>query len=117
MKTFVKEIFKFPRYRMDFGWGNGYIIIPKGHPLYNKTCSEINDLIPTLKVHGGLTSARSVNSIDCKELPKGSKGGWIIGFHTAHYGDSLTKWSKEAVIKETEELKKQLIEWTKNQSS
>ena len=36
------------------GWGNGYIIIPEGHPLHGMNYNDIEDKYG-LAVHGGLT--------------------------------------------------------------
>ena len=112
MKTFVKEnnwVKRTSIIDFDFGWGNGYVVIPKGHPLHGKDYTEIHNLIPTLEVNGGLTFSKSANDLDWEELPEGSEGGWVVGFDTFHFGDSLSKWPKSAVIEETENLKKQLL--------
>jgi len=112
MKAFVKENTWLLREKfMDFGWGNGYVVIPKGHPLHGKDYDKIHDLIPTLTVNGGLTLADYADNLQWKELPEGSEGAWVVGFDTAHIGDTLIRWSKEAVIQETEKLKNQLAEY------
>ena len=38
------------------------------------------------------------------------KDGWVFGFDTAHYNDSMERWPKEAVEMETENLKSQFVE-------
>lgn len=109
MKTFIKENTWLPRNGfMDFGWGNGYVVIPKGHPLHGKHYDDIHDLIPSLDVNGGLTFSDSANDLKWDELPENSKDAWVVGFDTAHIWDTLERWSKEAVIWETEKLKEQL---------
>jgi len=118
MKAFVKEITWLSRniplgFGLDFGWGNGYIIISKGHPLYGKDCDEIYNLMPELDVHGGLTFSKFANELDWPELNKKDKNGWIIGFDTVHLEDNLENWPYERVIEETERLKKQLENYNK----
>lgn len=112
MKAFVKENTWLKRGGLiDFGWGNGYVAIPKEHPLHGKDYNEIHKLLPKLYVNGGLTFAESADSLDWVELPKGSGDAWIVGFDTAHSFDTLKKWNKKKVLEETEKLKNQLLEY------
>jgi len=63
--------FNFRVIRMDWGAWNGYVFIPKGHPLHGKTYmdhQEIGELI----VHGGITYTAS------------GEDDWILGFDTSH---------------------------------
>lgn len=115
MKAFIKENTHRPRNKFfDFGWGNGYVVIPKGNPLYGKNYNEIHKLIPDLEVNGGLTfSEKASNILNWKELPEGSKDSWVVGFDTSHLYDTLKKWTKENVMKETLKLKKQLLKYSK----
>ena len=108
MKSFIKENTWLTRGIIDFGWGNGYVIIPKDHPLNGKNYDEIHDLMPKLVVNGGLTFSESADSIDWEEIPEKNEGDWIVGFDTAHYSDNLEKWSKEKVQEEADNLKEQL---------
>jgi hypothetical protein len=88
-------------HNMDHGWGNGYVIIPPGHPAHGKHYDEID-----VDVHGGLTL--SGPAIDWEYIPEGTpEDHWIFGFDTAHYGDSLENWSEEAVKAETQRLVEQ----------
>lgn len=112
MKSFVKEI---TWLCTDHGWGNGYIVIPESHPLHGLDYSKIHELMPDLEVNGGLTFSDIADDLDWKELPKGCKGWWVVGFDTAHRGDTLEIWSKDAVINETENLKKQLMNYKSQQ--
>ncbi|PRY38409.1 hypothetical protein CLV58_109136 [Spirosoma oryzae] len=64
------------------GWGNGYVELPEGHPWFNVHYEHI-----PVDIHGGLTYAN---------FEEGK--GWVIGFDTAHYGDSPDNWSEEAVL-------------------
>jgi hypothetical protein len=98
----------------DVGWGNGYVIVPKEHPIYKIHYDNIN-----VDINGGLTFSRLVEDLiksnwkgfDNITIPEELKNGWIVGFDTAHYGDTLERWSKEAVEAETERLKEQLINY------
>ena len=58
MKTFIVENTWLPRNssHFDFGWGNGYVLIPIGHPLHGKNYDDIN-----VNVHGGLIFSGLVN--------------------------------------------------------
>jgi hypothetical protein len=85
------------------GWGNGYAIVPPGHPAHGKSCNEIN-----VDVHGRLTLAVSTDQ-EWKYLPEGTpKNHWVVGFDTTHHGDTMKNWSKEAVEVETQRLVEQL---------
>ena len=89
-----------------FGWGNGYVVIPKGHPAHNINYGEI-----FVDVHGGLTFSNNVDSLnkeDFPELTNEMAGCWVVGFDTAHFGDNLENWTKERVIDETNDLRLQL---------
>lgn len=97
-------------YRIQRGWGNGYVIIPKSHPFYEKSYDELNDIID---VHGGLTYSSYVNirskKIYVPELTNEDLGCWMIGFDTAHWNDTLHSCPKEYVILETLNLKMQVL--------
>ena len=102
MKTFVKENTWLPM--MPHGWGNGYVILPKGHKLHGKHYDEID-----VNVHGGLTFSEPANEcVEWAEIDEKDKDGWIVGFDTAHYSDTILNWPKSAVMMETENLKSQL---------
>ena len=77
----------------DYGWGNGYVFLPEGHPLFGKSYNDINHFV---NVHGGLTFGELTE--DC----------WKVGFDTAHYNDTLAEWPKERVEEETQNLERQL---------
>jgi len=103
--SFIKENTWLPG--MKHGWGNGYVVIPNGHPMYGKHYGEV-----PVDVHGGLTFSESVNSVigNFPELTEEMKDGWVFGFDTAHYSDDMERWPKEAVERETENLKSQFVE-------
>lgn len=106
MKTLIKEITWLTRGIIDFGWGNGYVLIPEGHPLHGKHYDDID-----VDVHGGLTFSELVDDemIEKWEIDAEDKGKWCVGFDTAHYQDNLSRWPKEAVQAEADNLMKQLV--------
>lgn len=105
-ETFIKENTWLKRIgSMDFGWGNGYVIIPKGHHLHGKSYNEIH-----VDIHGGLTFSELIDE-DVAEvfgMDKKHTGSWLVGFDTCHYGDTLEKWPKEKVQEEADLLKKRI---------
>lgn len=91
---------------IDTGWGNGYAVIPKGHPMHGKHYDEIN-----VDVHYGLTFSASVDELNLDKWPEitdEDKGGWVVGFDTAHLGDDLARWPQESVEAEAKRLAEQL---------
>lgn len=101
MRTFVKSSDWQKPYQK--GWGNGYVIIPKGHRFHGKHYDEI-----PVDVHGGLTFSEYASDLGWPELADESDG-WVVGFDTGHFADNASRWTKENVIKETEYLKQQLL--------
>lgn len=57
---------------------NGYVAIPKGHPLHGNTYDDISYHV---EVHGGLTYA----DVDEKT------GEWVVGFDCHHWDDFAPK--------------------------
>lgn len=96
------------------GYGNGYVLIPKEHPLHGVEYSE--EPFNFVDVHGGLTFSKLITKDFFENLQPKIKdlfikkdiGKWMIGFDTCHYGNSLINCSKEMVEKEIENLKKQI---------
>ena len=106
MKTLIRNSSSFLGNFMPHGWGNGYVLIPIGHPLHGVQYDAIN-----VDVHGGLTFS-ALAEPDCwDELLPEDYGKWIVGFDTAHCGDDLSRWPKEAVQAETGALLRQLLEF------
>lgn len=96
---------------IETGWGNGYVVIPPGHPAHGVDYDNIN-----VEVHYGLTFGQTVTEDMFELFPSLDKddiGGWLVGFDTAHYGDTIHKWPTEAVLEETERLVYQLQNYTK----
>jgi len=93
------------KYNTDFGWGNGYIVIPKGHKLYNLHYNEIHDLLPSLECNGGLTFSSMVKDLkEWDEVIMLEDDMYIIGFDTCHSWDTLENKPREEVIRLTEKL-------------
>lgn len=94
---------------MNHGWGNGYVLIPEGHPLHGKSYNDID-----VDVSGGLTFSELVDEELVNTWPheglltKEDIGSWLVGFDTAHYMDTIERWPKEAVQAETDRLMEQL---------
>ena len=102
----------------DFGWGNGYVLLPHNHPLYDVHYDDIS-----VNVHGGLTFSERFDSENFLEWIKDLdfhgdvtlenyqkfEGYWMIGFDTAHYGDDLISCSEHYVVNETEDLLEQCL--------
>lgn len=101
MKTVIVENTWLTRDFVDFGWGNGYVLIPKGHKLHGVHYDNID-----VDVHGGLTFSDLVDEKWAEKLgvSKDYIGYWCVGFDTAHYSDTLLNWPKQRVQEETERL-------------
>lgn len=91
---------------MSAGWGNGYVCLPPEHPCFGMDYDSIHDK-HEIDVNGGLTFSSSASDLTNWEIPTGCESYWIVGFDTAHYGDTPDVWPKEAVEKEAERLAKQ----------
>lgn len=110
LKSFIKQNTWSERSIVDVGWGNGYVILPREHPLYKKDYDEIHQLYPELEVHRGLTFSDFVDEIWLAnvEYDFDIESSWVVGFDTCHLEDTFEKWSKEKVEEETEKLRIQL---------
>jgi len=80
--------------RSPVGALNGYVGVDNNHSLYKKDCHEVDELMPDLEVHGGLTfSGKSEKKLDKKLLifhvvePGENEDVWWLGFDCAHAGD------------------------------
>ena len=99
------------------GWGNGYVCIPEGHHMHGLDYDEIHRRYD-IDVNGGLTFSESAANCKNWELPDFVKDtDWVIGFDTAHWGDSLDRWPNEAsVLAEARRLADQIEASTPYQS-
>lgn len=109
LKTLVLENTWLPRRtNLDFGWGNGYVLLPANHPMHGKDHYAISELV---NVHFGLTYSELVDEellTHFAGLDSADLGKWMVGFDTVHHGDTLAKWPREAVQIETDRLEEQL---------
>lgn len=107
MKYFIKES-TFGRGLIEFGWGNGYVCIPRWHPLYKMEYNDIYDIVD-LSCNGGLTMSEHASKLtNWEEIPKDCMNCWIIGFDTAHYKDTLERWPESKVLEEAASLAAQI---------
>lgn len=90
------------------GWGNGYVIISKSHPLWGLHYEIVNNFV---SVHGGLTFSNECDETNFNTfgLEESDIGCWIFGFDTAHAGDNKERWHKGAVQAEADFLMVQLV--------
>ena len=102
IRGFVKKIDWLGQHQT--GYGNGYAVLPIGHKYHSIDYYNID-----VDVHGGLTFSCLADELDWPEIIESDKGCWIIGFDTAHYGDSLNNWPDEnSVMREVQRLIKQI---------
>ena len=80
------------------GWGNGYVLLPPEHPMYNVDYEDIN-----VEVHGGLTYSAT----------QAETGLWMLGFDTGHLDDNQTNCDKDYVREQTNLLRIQLEDMVK----
>lgn len=98
---------------MEVGWGNGYALIPIGHPLHGKNYEEIDEFV---SVHGGLTFSNLIDAdlIRHFNLEEEDIGKWCVGFDTCHFEDNIQRWPKEFVQAEADSLARQLENYAFN---
>lgn len=123
VKSFVTKVTWLYRCDLfDFGWGNGYVIIPSKFKLDIKAKGDIYNLIPDLTTHKGITFSGRVKDfrwwhVDVsnkkRRTLKKDKNAWVIGFDTCHGGDCLENCSKEYVLHTTRQLQSQIVKYLK----
>jgi len=120
IESHFKNISMYPG--LEFGWGNGYILIPNDHPFYGINCNEIYN-ISDISIHGGLTFSSEFDSdnflkwVNAREIDGDItldnyikfNNYWIIGFDTNHYNDNSSNCTKEYVLSETLSLFEQCL--------
>jgi hypothetical protein len=108
-----------PKHYFEYGWGNGYVLLPKNHPFYKVHYDNIN-----VYAHGGLTYSELFKSeyflkwIENLEFDgdvtyenfKFFDDYWVIGFDTSHYGDNEYNCHKSYVMNETIDLMNQCLD-------
>jgi hypothetical protein len=83
----------FTVYSFSFGWGNGYVAVPPGHPWYGRT-----DIYNVFISHEISFANHGDHLLKC---PVRLRKHWILGFHTKYYLDLMYPPKKEDVIRET----------------
>ena len=99
--------YEYSHIKIDYGWGQGYVLVPPNHPAYTIDAEYID-------VHGGITWDHVITKQDIKyqmDLHPDDLHHRMLGFDTAHYEDNMLRWPKEQVLKETERLRDQLIKY------
>lgn len=91
---------------VSHGWGNGYVLVPEGHPLFGMHYDKISDEYG-IHAHGGLTYASLITEKSTKFLPE-HIGMYAIGFDCAHYGDNLSNCPESFVDSEILNLLEQI---------
>lgn len=121
MKMFILESTlkdSYPEHlKKDLGWGNGYVVISKESPLYNKDEGFFHH---HLDVIGGVTYYTYIKEIHLEEYSAFSSSlephdieSLILGFDTVHYVCSASIHTKEWVENHTKEMLYQLLDLEK----
>ena len=89
-----------------YGWGNGYVVIPPGHPLYGENFDEnLLDCERNISfVHFGRDCDSSL------DIPKDEQDHLIVGFDTYQYREDKgpSPYTKEYVEAQAKHLAEQL---------
>lgn len=110
MKCYACIIPGVPLPFINRGWGNGYVLIPEGHPLYGNR-DYYAACFDGLEVHGGITySEKDIPSKKAEFITDKPDPGceyWVLGFDTVH-AYSRASMDKDWVTRETLRFKEQL---------
>ena len=63
------------------GWGNGYVLIPKGHKLYGKTADDVNNIFAGIRSQTGLPLF-SIADYAGKHMKAVASGTYVYGEKT-----------------------------------
>lgn len=74
-----------------FGWGNGYVSVPKTHPYYGKHWEDLSHI----DVHGYVTYTDYLDQTNQQ---------WLIGFDCQHGMDTLENCPKSYVEEQVRKL-------------
>ena len=104
----------FPEWLFDRGVASGYIVLPHDHLLAKLGCDyEVFNATIDFPVHGGFTFAEYAEEVLtnrewCAEANLHLLGlhpkDLIIGFDTAHCGDTLDNWTTTQVEEHLEDI-------------
>ena len=111
-------IYDYEFYVLDYGLHPcGYVRIPEGHPYFG-SIKMLNNM--AIRCHGGITYAKRTLIVSPNKMEKLT--GWFIGWDYAHSpkdhvctneNNGGRKWATEEIIKECEDVIRQLIEVAK----
>lgn len=66
----------------------GYVGVPRGHAMYEKSYSDVHDALPNLTCHGGLTYSDHCRGRICHVVEPGEPDDvWWLGFDCLHGWD------------------------------
>lgn len=104
MEYIIKENTWLKRELTDFGWGNGYVLIPEGNIFHGL---DYNDIMQKVQVNEELTFSSMVNEEMVNhwpELRKQDIGKWCVGWDSCHVHQNISNYPKEVIDKETQKL-------------
>ena len=103
----------------ECGYANGYVAVPKTHPLYER--DYFHDVEDLITIHGGLILSTyfskfpkyKIIQLSIDTIPENS---WVFGFDTKHCYDNKRNWNASACITETLNLLKQLENYSNSKN-
>lgn len=99
---FLSDLSKYPDFDPNRrGRYNGYVILAQDHPLAGE-----RDIIGDYDVHGGITFANKLKDFNIDPYPELWRyaDNWVVGFDTAHGGDTALNWDFVRTKDETVKL-------------
>ena len=100
IKCFPFIIKNDPCYRV--GYANGYVAVPKNHPLHKNDWRNLY-----IDIHGGISNIGPFNrTFDIIQLTEDiiPEDSWVFGFDTLHFLDNRKNWNRGRCINETLKL-------------
>lgn len=94
-----------------YGWGNGYIVVPKTHPFAKMTSGEVSDIVGE-EITMFRDYSDDIFSFDTSFIP--SLMGIeckVIGFDTCHCYNNMENSSREKVLEKTQFMLDRAEEW------
>lgn len=99
---FLTDLAKYPSFNPRMrGRYNGYVILGKNHPF-----DGAKDILGNYDVHGGITFANKLKDFNIDPYPElwAYADNWVVGFDTAHAGDTAENWGLDKTVDETIKL-------------